>query len=741
MAAAAPFTALTAYLAFRLVGHESADATGLVERQALTTAAEAEHRLAGIRAILVEVAQRPAVAALDPDRCDSLLSELPKLRTDFAAVFTLDAAGRRVCTAGPPGAHPPEQRDARNLLDAVQLRKRFTLGRPTRESPAGRWLVTAAQPLLTPSGEMAGVVGVSLDLGATSAFINTRAVPRDAVVAIVSPGAIVVARHPDPLDWVGRDVTASQIVRISLERRSGTARNTGLQGIDRFWAFAPVQSADWMVLAGIPVDVALGPAKRTAAWIGGLVALGFAFAVLLSIRFARRIAQPVVAIAGSVRHLDSPAGIGTLAPQGPAEVAEVATELNRLVEGRRIAACELRDSEARLQDAQRSAHDQLLEGRQRLDAIVTSAMDAIITIDSDHRITLFNPAAEGMFAVDAEQVIGRPLDSLIPQASRANHFAHVKRFGETGETSRTMGALGTVHGLRASGEVFPVEAAISQVAIGGRSFYTAILRDVSERKRAEREVQELNADLEERVRARTAQLEAAVRELHAFDYSISHDLRAPVNRIRGFTEALADSFGEPLGPEGRELLDRVRGAAESMDQLITDMLALSTISRGDVHRSDVDMSTLAHNVLASFQRADPTRQVELSVAPGIRVEADPGLMRIALENLLGNAWKFTSKKEEAAQIQLGRVEEAGEERLFVRDNGAGFDPAKARQLFEPFRRMHSQAEFGGTGIGLATVQRIVWRHGGRIWAQSAVGEGATFWFTLAPATDRTAARG
>jgi signal transduction histidine kinase len=294
-----------------------------------------------------------------------------------------------------------------------------------------------------------------------------------------------------------------------------------------------------------------------------------------------------------------------------------------------------------------------------------------------------------------------------------------------------MGALGTVHGRRSNGETFPIEAAISQTTVGGRKFYTAILRDVTERIQAETRVQQLNAGLEQRVKERTAELEAANHELHAFDYSISHDLRAPLNRIRGFAAALLEEYSERLGPEGADLAKRIHASGESMDRLITDMLALSTIARGDVHRSDVDLSALARGILESFERAEPSRAVETLVAPDCRAEADPGLMRIALENLLGNAWKFTSRRD-VARIEFGWVVESGEKRFFVRDNGAGFDLARAGQLFEPFRRMHSQSEFRGTGIGLATVQRIFRRHGGRIWAESAVDRGATFWFTTSP---------
>jgi PAS domain S-box-containing protein len=356
-------------------------------------------------------------------------------------------------------------------------------------------------------------------------------------------------------------------------------------------------------------------------------------------------------------------------------------------------------------------------------------MDAIVTVDSAQRITLFNPAAERMFGALAADMIGRDLQVLIPPSSRAAHPGHIARFGATGTASRAVVTLRTVHGLRANGEKFPIEAAISQAEVGGEKFYTAILRDISERKRAEEAVRVLNANLERRVAERTAELESVNRELESFDYSISHDLRAPLDRICGFSEALLDDVACEISPQTRDFLGRIQASAASMDQLVTDLLSLSTLSRGELHRSDVDLSAIARGALAALQGTAPDRDVKTVVASGVRADADPGLMRVVLENLLGNAWKFTSRRE-GAQIEFGSDLDDGVPRFFVRDNGAGFDAAFAGKLFEPFRRLHSQKEFQGTGIGLATVQRIVRRHGGRAWAEGAVGKGATIFFTL-----------
>jgi PAS domain S-box-containing protein len=261
--------------------------------------------------------------------------------------------------------------------------------------------------------------------------------------------------------------------------------------------------------------------------------------------------------------------------------------------------------------------------------------------------------------------------------------------------------------------------------------------DVSARREAEEALEksrallaEANAGLERKVKERTAELEASNTELEAFAYSVSHDLRAPLRSVNGFAQALAEDMGPALPPEGLAHLERIRAASRRMDDLITSLLDLSRITRAELRRADVDLSALALSVAGELQRANPGRAIEVAVAPGLRVEADPALMRVVLTNLLGNAWKFTEQVP-AARVELGSERDAsGKETFFVKDNGAGFDERYASKLFAPFQRLHAAKDFPGTGIGLAIVQRALQRHGGRCWARSAPGAGATFSFTL-----------
>jgi len=377
----------------------------------------------------------------------------------------------------------------------------------------------------------------------------------------------------------------------------------------------------------------------------------------------------------------------------------------------------------------RKAEEELRDTRQRLAGLVDSAMDAIVTIDDAQRITLFNPAAEKMFGYSQAEMLGKPLDVLIPESLRRQHVADSAPFASTGVTSRRMGALAAVNGVRKDGIHFPLEASISQHEAGGRKLFTAILRDITDRLRAEEKIRNINVELEVRVARRTADLEAANRELSTFDYSISHDLRAPINRIGGFSAMLKDEYGALLGERGSDLLGRINKAADKMNQLVADLLALSTASRRELRWSEVNLTAMAHTILDGLRASDTGREVKIGIEDGLVVRADPGLMRVVLDNLLHNAWKFTSKRDNSC-IEVGMVEAEGTRAVFVRDNGEGFDSEAATELFKPFRRFHEGSDFEGTGIGLATVQRIVDRHGGRTWARSAPKEGATFYFTL-----------
>ena len=371
------------------------------------------------------------------------------------------------------------------------------------------------------------------------------------------------------------------------------------------------------------------------------------------------------------------------------------------------------------------AEEALRESEERFRAVVDNSPTKIHIKDLDGRYTMVNRQSEILFGVTEEEARGRTSRDIFPKEVADSFAGHDQRVVDSGETIEGEEEWVQDDGVHTFLTVkFPIRGATGEIVAVG-----AIGTDITERKRAEEEVRRLNTSLEGRVARRTAELEAANKEMEAFSYSVSHDLRAPLRTIDGFSRILLEEHAESLDDKGKKFLQRIRAGSQKMGQLIDAVLQLSRLARGDLKRKDLDLSKIVDAIAGELKKSEPDRDMTFKVARGVTADGDEQLIKVALQNLLGNAVKYTGRKDQA-RIEFGVTNGDGRNVYFVRDNGAGFDMSYADKLFAPFQRAHGTAEFEGMGIGLATVQRIINRHRGKVWAEAEVDKGATFFFTL-----------
>lgn len=378
--------------------------------------------------------------------------------------------------------------------------------------------------------------------------------------------------------------------------------------------------------------------------------------------------------------------------------------------------------------ARKQAELDLANSKAELETILNAISDVILYSNTDRRLIHVNPAMETTFGYRNEEILGRNTEVLY--ADKTDFIQQGQQ--QFSKTSEVKAASYEMRYRRKDGSTFIGETFGAKVfdTEGSLIGFIGVIRDVTQRKQVEAELLQHRDHLEELVTERTAELSNLNHELEAFSYSVSHDLRAPLRAINGFSALLCQEYREKLDEEALDYLDRIQNASIKMGDLIDDLINISRVSRVDLHKEDIDLTAMAGDILHLLQDANPEHKVSWEVEKGLSIKADRGLIQVMLQNLLGNAWKYTSKTPHP-EIRFYRQPKDGKaDVLCIEDNGTGFNPEYKDKIFEPFERLHSNKEFEGTGIGLATVHRVIKRHGGQIWAESTPDKGSRFYFRL-----------
>ncbi len=501
--------------------------------------------------------------------------------------------------------------------------------------------------------------------------------------------------------------------QMAVRGESGAGLAEDYRGTEVLAAWQYIPRLRWGLVTKIDAREAFAPVRRLRMFmiLAGLatVLLGVAAALAL----ARALSRPLLALQQGAEAIAAGTlnkRVGTAAQD---EVGKLSRAFDAMAE-----ALETKEAE------QARTAEALREAEERYRTLAETASDAIVSIDAAGAVVFWNQKAAEVFGFSREDILGRDVTAIMPERFRESHRTGMARMLTTGE--RRMTEHGTVvSGLKRDGTEFPLELSLSQWKTRQGTFFTAVIRDITERRLAEERIARLNEGLQASVR----QLEEANRELEAFSYSVSHDLRAPLRSIAGFGQALAEEHAAVLDAAGRDYLDRILKGARRLDGLVDALLMLSHTSRAELRHETVDLSDLARTVAARLQETEPGRKAVFTIRPGLVAQGDARLLAAVIENLFSNAWKFTARRERT-EIAFGVQAVDGMPAFFVRDNGVGFDQTLAGKLFSPFQRLHGEGEYPGTGIGLATVRRIINRHGGRVWIAGVPDAGATVYFTL-----------
>ena len=701
--AIAPPIALVGYNAFEAREAAISEARHDVLSLARLAVEQLSSEIYAARYMQGAIAQIPAVRRGVEPACSAALADLLQRTRRYTGLAIARRDGVVICS-GQPRVGTVTYSDRQYFQRTLQS-SAPTVGKPVIGKISRKAQVPLAYPLLDAKGKIERVVVTGVDLARfADQFVENQQLPK-ASFTIWDEAGTVFYRNPDNGKWFGHAIPGA------LRSAVGTTVTSGVDGIVRVYGSAALNAYPEVALTisvGVPeaelVQLANAALKRSLILLGLVAGLAFVGALLLSERYLRR---PVADLAAAARRI----GGGDL--DEPIPVLVDAGDLGVLARAFESMRDDVRTREVTLRnliEELRVANETAVHSEARLRGIVESAMDAIITIDERQHIMLFNAAAEGIFGCTREEAVGAPLARFMPERFRSVHAAHIEDFGKQGTPARPMGRDRIVMALRGNGEEFPIDASISQISEGGNKYYTVILRDVTERVRAQQA------------------LERTILDLRQFAYAASHDLRTPLRSISGFAQLLQKKYTGRLDEEAGDWIARVVAGAHRMERLIEDLLSYARLESQDRHFVPVDCAAVLDDVvqLLESEIRDTRAEVTSSALPTIM--GDQVQLVQLFQNLIGNGIKYHGARPPRIHVSAQRQDGAWV--FSVSDNGIGIEPEQHQRIFEIFRRLHTQREYPGTGIGLAVCRRIVERRGGSIWVESEPGQGTTFFFTI-----------
>jgi signal transduction histidine kinase len=713
------------------------------------------------RQLLSSLTEFPAVKTRDMQECPFLLESIERIHPSYTVLAVLDSDGMLVCSSH-------KNQGSINLADRDYIRRalesrEFTISDFLVNRLTGKPSLAFAQPIID-RHQPQGLVVAAIDLSSLVRIASEVELPAGSAMTIIDSKGRALARWPDPEKWIGHSAADTEIGKMAMAGTTGVAEAVGMDGVPRLYGFRPLLPDEFgagFVYIGIPQEIAYATANRILTrnliTLGAVLALGLLAAFIFGHVFIMRGVMELVNTSKQLAkgNLEARTNISSIRGeigQLAAAFDEMASALQQREKERKQAEEEIR------RNAERS---QLLSDIS--DEFIRAGLDYAPALSTIIRRTTEWFGDYGFIHLLTEE--GKLFEAAVCHNPRSNPEDVVQPLFSSmsdGETSLLHHVVSTGDLMLICGDhhqdglpvldnfafhnviIVPMRAdeqvmgTLTLIRSQSDGSYTvedeSFLQYIADRAaisisnaRLVRTIQRLNADLEERVKKRTLQLSVANKELEAFAYSVSHDLRTPLRAIDGFSRILSEKYADILDAKGSDYLRRTRAAAQRMAELIDDLLELSRLTRAEMRQTNVDLSDIVHELKMHLQESQPHRVVDFVIQDGLVVRGDERLLRSALENLLGNAWKFTGKQDHAL-IEFGMETQQGEPVFLVRDNGAGFNMKYADKLFGAFQRLHSMTEFPGTGIGLAITQRVIHRHGGSIWAEAAVGQGATFYF-------------